>query len=302
MRKTLTTILIFFSLNVGAFAQTFDYPFKIGSYYEYTYSALNYRFYAKVTHDTIINGKLFAVLRFFDEPGMGDYDTYYRIDSVTNNIYDGITGTCVDSTGFTLIGGFKLPLGYVWNKCDTTEPYVRKYIIDTATYGNILNSGIPLKTFTRIDTITGITLDGTILHVYSEKFGFYAYSQSFSGPFGPYSIILKGAIIDSISYGEILLGVSQISTELPSTYKLEQNFPNPFNPSTTIRFSIVQSEEVKLIVYDQLGNEIKTLVDEKMAPGIYEYNFANNNLSSGVYFYKLIAGNFHQTKRMVLIK
>ena len=90
-------------------------------------------------------------------------------------------------------------------------------------------------------------------------------------------------------------------------YKLSQNYPNPFNPSTTIRYSIpsVETEyfpSVQLKVYDILGNEVATLVDENKPAGTYEVKFDAANLASGIYFYKLIADGYISTKKMVLLK
>ncbi|MCX7874761.1 MAG: T9SS type A sorting domain-containing protein [Melioribacteraceae bacterium] len=92
--------------------------------------------------------------------------------------------------------------------------------------------------------------------------------------------------------------------ELPSEIKLEQNYPNPFNPTTTIKFNIgnYTNNKVSIKLYDVLGNEISTLVDDYKKPGSYELNFNAKDLSSGVYFYKLQVGNFVQTKKMILIK
>jgi photosystem II stability/assembly factor-like uncharacterized protein len=88
----------------------------------------------------------------------------------------------------------------------------------------------------------------------------------------------------------------------PSEYALFQNYPNPFNPSTTIRYSIPNSEFVTLRVYDVLGIEVATLVNEDKSTGSYEIHFNATELSSGVYFYKLQAGNFVETKKMLLLK
>ena len=87
-----------------------------------------------------------------------------------------------------------------------------------------------------------------------------------------------------------------------STYGLEQNYPNPFNPSTVIKFSIPQSEFVSLKVFDILGNEVATLVNEQRAPGAYEVTFDAGNLASGVYVYTLNAGDFVQTRKLMLMK
>ncbi len=90
-------------------------------------------------------------------------------------------------------------------------------------------------------------------------------------------------------------------------FHLAQNYPNPFNPSTVIRYSIpsdaiVQASDVKLVVYDNLGKEVSTLVNEIQNAGNYEVNFDGSNISSGIYFYKLEAGSFIQTKKMLLLK
>jgi photosystem II stability/assembly factor-like uncharacterized protein len=107
--------------------------------------------------------------------------------------------------------------------------------------------------------------------------------------------------------GNYITGVSGNENSRPSEYKLFQNYPNPFNPGTKIKFQITASTQrntvdVKLKVYNILGNEIATLVNNKMQPGIYEVQFNANQLPSGVYFYKLTAGNYSETKKMMLIK
>lgn len=98
-----------------------------------------------------------------------------------------------------------------------------------------------------------------------------------------------------------LLAVNKTES-LPAEYLLLQNYPNPFNPSTVISYQIPITGMVQLKVYDLLGQEIKTLVNEEKAPGNYEVAFNGNDLSSGMYFYKLSAGNYSQTKKMMLVK
>ena len=87
-----------------------------------------------------------------------------------------------------------------------------------------------------------------------------------------------------------------------SSFALSQNYPNPFNPSTTIRYAIEKESDVRIKVYDLLGNEITTLVNEVKPAGIYEVDFNAGNLPGGVYFYKLTAGKFSETKKLVLLK
>jgi hypothetical protein len=86
------------------------------------------------------------------------------------------------------------------------------------------------------------------------------------------------------------------------SYYLSNNYPNPFNPSTKIKFEIPDLEFVSLKVYDVLGNEIATLVDEEKLAGEYEVDFDGKGLSSGLYFYTFKAGNFSETRKMVLLK
>lgn len=96
---------------------------------------------------------------------------------------------------------------------------------------------------------------------------------------------------------------TSVETELtPVAFSLEQNYPNPFNPATMIKFSIPEASNVSLKIYDVLGNEVSNIVNGQLDAGQYEYNFNATNLSSGIYFYKLEAGNFVDTKKMILIK
>lgn len=88
----------------------------------------------------------------------------------------------------------------------------------------------------------------------------------------------------------------------PAKFSLEQNYPNPFNPSTNIQYSISSRQFVQLKVYDVLGNQVATIVDEEMPAGSHKIDFTSLNLSSGIYFYRLTAGEFVQTKKMVLLK
>ena len=99
-----------------------------------------------------------------------------------------------------------------------------------------------------------------------------------------------------------IASVERLSNERPSGYVLEQNYPNPFNPSTTIRYAIPQSSQVSLKVYDVLGREVATLVNARQPAGVYVANFDATALPSGMYFYRLQAGSFSETRKMMLIK
>ena len=89
---------------------------------------------------------------------------------------------------------------------------------------------------------------------------------------------------------------------LPTDYELSQNYPNPFNPVTIIRYALPNTSLVQLVVYDLIGQEVTTLVNEELPPGRYETQFLGSNLPSGVYFYQLRAGTYLETKKMVLQK
>jgi hypothetical protein len=95
---------------------------------------------------------------------------------------------------------------------------------------------------------------------------------------------------------------SKSETETPRVFEIAQNYPNPFNPLTNISYSIPEISNVKIIVIDILGRVIETLIDEVHQPGNYKVSFNANRLASGVYFYRIQAGNFIQTKKMVLMK
>jgi hypothetical protein len=99
-----------------------------------------------------------------------------------------------------------------------------------------------------------------------------------------------------------ILGIKQVFEIIPAHFLLEQNYPNPFNPSTNIRYQIQKAGMVKISVYNMLGKEIETLVNEKHSPGTYEVSWVGTGYPSGVYFYKLIAGDYSETRKMVLIK
>jgi len=107
----------------------------------------------------------------------------------------------------------------------------------------------------------------------------------------------------SDSYFTIAYPVStENETELPTEFSLEQNYPNPFNPITNIKYQIPEISFVTLKIYDVIGNQITTLVNEEKPAGFYNMEFDASILSSGVYFYSLQASNFVETKKMILIK
>ena len=118
-------------------------------------------------------------------------------------------------------------------------------------------------------------------------------------------------IIKTTNGGE-LVGIHSLNKEInvPKNYLLFQNYPNPFNPSTKIKFEIPLSRGVSegrgvltsLVVYDILGREVTTLVNDNLSPGTYEIEWDASNFASGVYYYKLTTGDFSETKKLILLK
>jgi len=112
--------------------------------------------------------------------------------------------------------------------------------------------------------------------------------------------------IGSMAYVDYLTFTGPSAVEqingLPTDFELSQNYPNPFNPTTNIEYSIPEQSYVELKVYDILGNEVATLVNEEQSAGTYRADFIGIDLTSGIYFYTLKAGGFVETKKMILLK
>ncbi|MEO8513967.1 MAG: T9SS type A sorting domain-containing protein [Ignavibacteria bacterium] len=115
------------------------------------------------------------------------------------------------------------------------------------------------------------------------------------------SVLIRNPIVETARW-TIPIGIQNISTEIPKEYKLYQNFPNPFNPQTNINFDIVKSGIVKITIYDLLGREVETIVNQDMQPGRYKIDFNANNYASGMYIYKITSNDFVDVKKMLIVK
>jgi len=127
----------------------------------------------------------------------------------------------------------------------------------------------------------------------------FIYSFAVAGPY-----LFAGSYDSSVWRRPIseMLGVRNISTDIPGNYSLSQNYPNPFNPSTNIKFSLPKKIFVNLMVYNSLGQIVERLVNSELAAGECKVDWNAANYCSGVYFYELQAGDFFETRKMVLIK
>jgi hypothetical protein len=138
--------------------------------------------------------------------------------------------------------------------------------------------------------------------------------------FNPNGCFISLYINSNIIYGGLdniwtrrlseIIAIEPISTVIPRQYYLSQNYPNPFNPTTKIKFDIAQhtrysllgGDRVSLKVYDIMGRELATLVNEQLLPGTYSVDWNASAFPSGIYFYKIISGDYTETKRMIFIK
>jgi hypothetical protein len=115
-------------------------------------------------------------------------------------------------------------------------------------------------------------------------------------------MVYCGAGGGKIWYTGIPTSAKKLNENLPEKYSLSQNYPNPFNQSSIINFQCSMTGIVKLMLFDITGREINTLVNEYLYPGSYSVNIDGSNLTSGVYYYKLTAGNYSEVRKMILIR
>ena len=147
--------------------------------------------------------------------------------------------------------------------------------------------------------------------IYSSNNG-AAWSTAYTAPDGVFYHITKARTGNTLwavrnngkisRYGTPISGITVVSNEIPSSYSVSQNYPNPFNPTTKINFALPKSGLVSMKVYDILGKEVATLVNEVKNAGNYTVDFNASSLTSGVYFYKVSVNGFSEVKKMLLLK
>lgn len=160
-------------------------------------------------------------------------------------------------------------------------------------YANVSDTG-------SVRTITD--LDGNYtLHVSNKLFNYNVGTGQLPLNYYYYSIIAHPGQTD-VNFNFTLTDVEQDQSAIPNEFSLMQNFPNPFNPSTVIKYTLPIRSMVSLTLYNVLGREVTTLVNEVKEAGKYDIDFNGSSLTSGVYFYRLQAGSFVQTRKMILLK
>ncbi|MEO8515063.1 MAG: T9SS type A sorting domain-containing protein [Ignavibacteria bacterium] len=224
-----------------------------------------------------------------------------RFDSQNGNVYQLSSNGCQYSPGEMMIDSFKAKLhDSVRISCQPPNQWQAYILSDT-------NNAVVLGTSRQARFFNNAGFEGGHYRKYAKGLGlYYAWSQGLDG--GTFvctrQMILLGCVINGILYGDtsMLVGIQQISSDIPNQFSLSQNYPNPFNPSTKIQFALPKSTYVQIIVYDELGRELETIVNEQLNAGTYQMDWNAANFPSGVYYYKLTAGSYSDTKKMVLIK
>jgi hypothetical protein len=285
------------------------YPLQIGN--KWFYERIDYSL-DWITGNTIIDTSYFQrrVIGLENKPNgkryykIDDYDFYTklkfenfeRIDSSTGLVYR--YDSTLDSTDFEcIIDDLMVEQGNLINTSRLYSYYNPVgMIFENEDYFNDWGS------YRKRNGFSGGSF-GAEYYSLTQGIGLDSVFVSLIDAFDAY-IDIKGCVINGIVYGDTTLTDFDgcIEPLLPTHFELEQNYPNPFNPSTKICWQSPVAAHQTLKVYDVLGNEVATLVDEYRNAGSYEIDFNASSLSSGIYFYQLKAGDFINTKKMIVLK
>lgn len=192
-----------------------------------------------------------------------------------------------------------------WMTVDQKFGHIYIVFYDRRNYNNTATDVYIAKSTDGGNTFTNFIVSSSSFTPTSGTFfGDYTNITAHNGKVRPIWARLQGTLSVLTAIVDFTTGENNISTQLPNEYKLEQNYPNPFNPTTTINYSIKENSFVNLKVFNLVGQEIATLVNTNKEAGNYSLTFdlTEYGLSSGVYFYKLTAGNFSETKKMIVTK
>lgn len=252
------------------------YPLHVGNFWKYrswsSTSTITNIFAKTVIKDTTINGKIYKQVLNLGLNYTPGSISYQRMDS--NIVYEFNPQTSKDSILFVFsacVGDTIFATNFsVWRLDNKSETILHYFMYpDVVFYSKDFSRGIGYTGGT-------IELGGTNL---------------------------VGAVINGVVYGDTTLtGIEKEKAGVITDYKLFQNYPNPFNPTTTIKYQIVNPSFVTLKIYDVLGKEIGTLVNQYQNAGRYNVTFNANGLSSGIYIYVLKSGNYLASKKLILLK
>jgi len=231
--------------------------------------------------------------------------------NVTGQLLDIITGTLID-VPMGGVGTYTVTNPAAFNRLKMLINYVGSIPVELVSFaaaveGNSVN--LSWQTATELNN-SGFEVQRKSENSQWKKIGFvegaatttesrsYSFSDSYSGQ-GTVSYRLKQIDFDGTS---TFSNVVNVKFSIPSEFKLNQNYPNPFNPSTTVSFTIPKSSNVKLNIYNQIGQQVGELVNRNLEAGSYNYTWNAANQSSGIYFYELQANEFKSVRKMTLIK
>jgi hypothetical protein len=317
--RSLKSFLIILSFSSCCFNTVYSqdtnivkfFPLAVGNKWVYAGSAsifqqCNRTFRHRLYIDSIksINNKFYYKINFESKhiSGTGScgisyiYTGFYRVDSVSGIIYKSTnTSNCFSNTEM-LFDSLKSKLGDTARSCTSGNNY-KKLLVDTfmtTVFGNQIRS----KNFQG-----GNFFEYGYTGRYAKDFGLVEYREF--GMSVSTNANLIGCVLNGVLYGDTsfyFVGITPISNTIPKSFELFQNYPNPFNPSTQIKFDIPKSSFVRITVYDALGRQAAELVNQELNAGSYSYDWDASNYPSGVYYYKIVAGDYTQTRKMVLIK
>jgi hypothetical protein len=190
--------------------------------------------------------------------------------------------------------------------------YIINYKIQFKLITNLNPAGIPVTVNggnLYYDSTTTASLSPTPLEVqYNNKTYWFQRWEgtgngSYTGTQPNIQLQMHNVIIQTAFYDTIApIGIKNIGSEIPAVFALHQNYPNPFNPVTNIKFDLPKQEEVSIVVYDIIGNEVAALVSQPLQAGYYEVQFNATNLASGVYLYRIKTNSFTDIKKLVVVK
>ena len=250
----------------------------------------------------VINNMLPGKYKLFAKP-FGEYrPSYFRYDHLPTLNWMMADSVLVDSTGIVSNIDFRvipLPDTGIAVISGTVKTNSGLNIIGAVVY--VIDENNNIVNYAVSDQNGSYRVEGLLpgnYSVLSDKM--YYINQSNHSVVIDYNTNMFKTLAFIMSFDN-LTGVGN-DLETPSSFSLHQNYPNPFNPSTNISFSVSELRNVSLKIYDILGKEVSTLVNENLAPGSYSVTFNASSLPSGMYFYKLQAGDFTSVKKMTLIK
>ncbi len=326
--------LLILTFNSNSYSQSGNVtdflPLQVGNVWVYQHSSFGQppcycskKIRIKLIGTNVYNGKTYFQSQISTivnscavgcERGFLPFDSLLRVDSSNGKVLKYMPGAGCITPNETLLDSLKARLNdTIWVYCEHPVWY-STYICSDTNNITIFGSSRPVRRYKILGFESGWS------RTYAKGIGLTV--SSCYTVFCNGNTQLLGCVINGVVYGDtnFLVGINKISSEVPSEFSLSQNYPNPFNPSTKIRFAIPPPAKagqvmeggrgriISLIIYDILGREIQTLVNEQLSPGTYEVDFDGTKYSSGVYYYRFTVSTEHltesfvETRRMVLIK